>query len=699
MVTEVRPLDTTSLPSDAPTDPVEADVAATEAWFGTDRFRDTTRLHTARDVVEQRGAFPPEHALTARTASAFHRRLRQAFAAGRQLTTFGPYSPGQAVTMKRQGIEAIYLGGWATSARGSVTEDPGPDLASYPLSAVPEEGAAIVRALRVADRNQHFARARLTSAERAATAAIDYRPFIIADADTGHGGEAHVRNVIRRFVEAGVPGYHIEDQRPGAKKCGHQDGKVLVAQYEQHLRLNAARLQLDVMGVPGLIVARTDAEAATLLDDISDERDQPFVLGATNPDVPPFRIVFVAALRRLAELGVDDVRGQHLFAIPPATLAEAERWLDDAGLGASIDAVAAHALATTPRPATDTIVGTVEAQVTEAWAAAARLATLPDAVAALVDGPLPADCSIVGLRRHAAEHGRAVAWDPEAVRTADGYYRIRGGLELAIARSIAAAPFADLLWMETAVADLDVARRYAEAVHAVHPDAMLAYNLSPSFNWDTTGMTDDEMRRFPAELGRLGFVFGFITYGGHQIDGLAAEEFAAALRIDGTLALARLQRRLRLLESPYRGPQALVGGDRVDAALLASSGRIASTKAMGAASTHRQHLTATELPLSVLTDRLASAGHDGLGARLRPTAPWSDRTDLVVADRTGEPCLRITWLASEGPAGRALVIEHEAAATDIDPAIVGLAVDYLVERVGAVEVRRLWPVSERVPLA
>ena len=149
------------------------------------------------------------------------------------------------------GIEGIYLGGWATSARGSVTEDPGPDLASYPLSQVPDEAAPIVRALLTADRNQRFARSRLSEAQRAASPEIDYRPFIIADADTGHGGDAHVRNLVRRFVEVGVPGYHIEDQKPGAKKCGHQGGKVLVGVDEQIKRLNAARFQLDVMKVPG----------------------------------------------------------------------------------------------------------------------------------------------------------------------------------------------------------------------------------------------------------------------------------------------------------------------------------------------------------------------------------------------------------------------------------------------------------------
>jgi Isocitrate lyase len=218
--------------------------------------------------------------------------------------------------MKRMGIEAIYLGGWATSAKGGTSEDPGPDLASYPLSQVPDEAATLVRALLSADRNQQYLRSRMTEAQRAATKARDFRPFIIADADTGHGGDPHVRNLIRRFVEAGVPGYHIEDQRPGTKKCGHQGGKVLVAQDEQNKRLNAARFQLDVMGVPGLIVARTDAEAANLIEGRGDERDQPFLVGATNPDVPAYKPCFLALIQHFHELGVAELTGHLLYAIP-----------------------------------------------------------------------------------------------------------------------------------------------------------------------------------------------------------------------------------------------------------------------------------------------------------------------------------------------------------------------------------------------
>ncbi len=209
------------------------------------------------------------------------------------------------------------------------------------------------------------------------------------------------------------------------------------------------------------------------------------------------------------------------------------------------------------------------------------------------------------IRSKAQALGVDVVWDAELAQTPEGYYQIQGGIPYAVAKSLAAAPFADLLWMETKTADLEDAKEFADAIHEVFPEKMLAYNLSPSFNWDTTGMSDDEMRNFPIELGKMGFVFNFMTYGGHQIDGLAAEEFTTALREDGMLALARLQRKFRLLESPYRTPQTLVGGPRADAALSRCPGQTATTKAMGEGSTQSQHLVQTEVPPKMLAGWLA----------------------------------------------------------------------------------------------
>jgi isocitrate lyase len=243
--------------------------------------------------------------------------------------------------------------------------------------------------------------------------------------------------------------------------------------------------------------------------------------------------------------------------------------------------------------------------------------------------------------------GITVIWNPEPAKTPEGYYQIRGGIPYAIAKSLASAPFADILWMETKTANLDDARRFAEAIHAVYPDQMLAYNLSPSFNWDTTGMTDEEMRRFPEELGRLGYVFNFITYGGHQIDGVAAEEFATALKQDGMLALARLQRKIRLTESPYRTPQTLVGGPRLDGALAASSGRTATTRAMGKDSTQHQHLVQTEVPKKLLESWLALwTEYNGLPGdlrvQLRPHRAGSELLELWI-DRSSDKLANVVF--------------------------------------------------------
>src|SRR5208282_5797957 len=218
-------------------------------------FDGITRLYSPRQVAEQQGSFSGDFTVAREAAEAFYLRLRELFEQRKQITTFGPYSPGQTVMMKRIGMEAIY-----------------------------------------------------------------------------HGGDAHVRNLIRRFVEVGVPGYHIEDQKPGAKKCGHQGGKVVVAEDEQIKRLNAARLQLDIMRVPGIIVARTDAESATFIESRSDERDQPFILGATSVGLPSYKAGYLAMLRKLFELGVEEVRGHLLFALSEAEYAAAFAWLERVGI-------------------------------------------------------------------------------------------------------------------------------------------------------------------------------------------------------------------------------------------------------------------------------------------------------------------------------------------------------------------------------
>ena len=638
----------------------DQEVKETTRWMSASRFEGLTRLYSPRQVVEQRGTIAQDYTVARDAAEQFFDRLRQFREQGESITTFGPYSPGQAVTIKRVGIEGIYLGGWATSAKGSAAEDPGADLASYPLSQVPDEAAPMVRALLTADRNQRYSRSRMTAAQREATPVVDYRPFIIADADTGHGGDAHVRNLVRRFVEVGVPGYHIEDQKPGLKKCGHQGGKVLVPVDEQIKRLNAARFQLDTMAVAGIIVARTDAEAATFLDGKGDERDHAFILGATNVSLPSWKVAYLSLLRRFNQLGFEEINGHLLYRISEQEHAAADTWLERVGIFAAIDELRRAE----PELHAGALLDQVSDRFTEIWEAEAGVKTygqaVADAMAFHVDEGQQFELSIEqwlqwsseASFRDARDRARAmgvnIIWDPELARTPEGYYPIKGGMPYAIARSLAVAPFSDVLWMETKTANLQDARQFAEAIQSRYPNKMMAYNLSPSFNWDTTGMTEQQMREFPAELGKLGFVFNFITYGGHQVDGMAAEEFATALKQDGMLSLARLQRKLRLVESPYKTPQTLVGGPRLDGALAASSGRTAMTKAMGKGSTQVQHLVQTEVPPRLLEQwlELWSAHHDlpgGLKVRLRPHRAGSELLELSILNAAGDKLAAVVF--------------------------------------------------------
>jgi isocitrate lyase len=544
---------------------------------------------------------------------------------------------------------------------------------------------------------------------------VDYRPFIIADADTGHGGDAHVRNLIRRFVEVGVPGYHIEDQKPGAKKCGHQAGKVLVTVEEQIKRLNAARFQLDIMGVEGIIVARTDAEAANLLDSDADHRDFPYILGSTNPNVPTYKACTLALFKQIHEHGVSEVNGHLLCELSSAEYDEARAWLTKVGLDAPM-AEAAQKLKSADAPNFEKIFDGVAGEMADAWEAASGIMTFADAVAEMMKfhaddkefdlsidewKAFAAKATSFEVKRKVQDMGLEVYWDPYAARTPDGYLQVKGGIEYAITKSLAVAPFADLIWMETKTADLAYAKQFAEAIRAVYPDKMMAYNLSPSFNWDTTGMSDDEMTAFPIELGKLGYVFNFITYGGHQVDGLAAEEFTTSLQKNGMLALAELQRKLRLLESPYKTPQSYVGGPRMDGALVASSGRTASTKAMGKGSTQAQHLVQTEVPAKVLEGWLKmwsshNNGAKALRAQLRPHRSGSDLVALSVLDGENHEVASVVFAHIQDRRGRHILsVRDQTTKPDYrQKRLMALAQLFLIHRYKADSVHYVTPTDD-----
>jgi isocitrate lyase len=205
------------------------------------------------------------------------------------------------------------------------------------------------------------------------------------------------------------------------------------------------------------------------------------------------------------------------------------------------------------------------------------------------------------LREHAQNIGIDLFWDWDLPRTPEGFYQITGGRDMAIQRGLATAPFADLLWRETAKPDLEDDKIWADAIHAVFPSKMLAYNLSPSWNWDAWGFTDDQIRAFANELGKMGYVFNFITYGGHQTEALSNGRLARALKEEGVLGFVRLvQRTLRLANDPAQYPQTFVGGEWADRFRRAARGPSLTTSSMGGKSTEAQHRKVLEVPTSTL---------------------------------------------------------------------------------------------------
>jgi len=435
-----------------PSDLQQAADALDRDWNDSPRWRGIQRRYTAQDVIRLGGSLQIEYTLARRGAE----RLWDLLTTSNYIPTLGALTGNQAVQQVKAGLKAIYLSGWQVAADANVAGQMYPDQSLYPVNSVPDVVRRINAALRRADQIQH--------AEDSGT--TDWFAPIVADAEAGFGGPLNAFELMKSMIEAGAAGVHFEDQLSSEKKCGHMGGKVLVPTQTAIATLTAARLAADVLGVPTVLLARTDAHSAKLLTSDIDPADAPFVTGE---------------------------------------------------------------------------------------------------------------------------------------RTSEGFFRVRDGLEPAIARGLAYAPYADLLWCETSEPDLSEAEQFADAIHARFPGKMLAYNCSPSFNWKRK-LDDRTIAEFQQALGNMGYKFQFITLAGFHALNHSMFELADAYRHSGMTAFAELQQ--AEFASEQRGYTATrhqreVGAGYFDAVAMAINGSAASTTALNGSTEEAQFVALPPTLLSV----------------------------------------------------------------------------------------------------